>query len=262
MVCSEGRGGVGVVCFIMKIISWNVRGLGSFEKRKEVGNLVREKKPFILCLHETKLSVFDNTVCKFIWGDVKADFSFQPSVGASGGLITIWDVTEVKVWATMSFDHVLVILGCFLKTGHRFAVFNVYAPCDASRPHVLWNNLSIILGTLSDQNVCVCGDFNTVRRIEECRSVGAVFNTIWSDNFNNFINGSVLLDLPLQGRMFTWFRGDRRSMSRIDRFLLSESWCLTWPNCSQVAMARGLSDHCPLVLAIDDENWVLDLCVC
>jgi len=44
-------------------------------------------------------------------------------------------------------------------------------------------------------------------------------------------------------------------MSRIDRFLLSENWSLTWPNCFQMASARGLSDHCPLVLTIDDDNW-------
>jgi len=44
-------------------------------------------------------------------------------------------------------------------------------------------------------------------------------------------------------------------MSRIDRFLLSEKWCLIWPNCSQLALTRGMSDHCPLVLAIDVENW-------
>ena len=30
---------------------------------------------------------------------------------------------------------------------------------------------------------------------------------------------------------------------------------MTWPNCFQLATSRGLSDHCALVLAIDDENW-------
>ncbi|GAU26985.1 hypothetical protein TSUD_290350 [Trifolium subterraneum] len=43
-------------------------------------------------------------------------------------------------------------------------------------------------------------------------------------------------------------------MSRLDRFLLSEEWCLTWPNCIQVAQLRGLSDHCPLVLEANEEN--------
>ncbi|GAU19761.1 hypothetical protein TSUD_78870 [Trifolium subterraneum] len=44
-------------------------------------------------------------------------------------------------------------------------------------------------------------------------------------------------------------------MSRLDRFLLSEDWCLTWANCIQTAQLRGLSDHCPLVLSVDEENW-------
>jgi len=33
-------------------------------------------------------------------------------------------------------------------------------------------------------------------------------------------------------------------MSRIDGFLLSERWCLTWPNYFQLAWSQGSSDHC------------------
>jgi len=34
----------------MTLLSWNVRGLGGMEKRREVRLLVGEKKPFIICL--------------------------------------------------------------------------------------------------------------------------------------------------------------------------------------------------------------------
>jgi len=44
-------------------------------------------------------------------------------------------------------------------------------------------------------------------------------------------------------------------MSRLDRFLLSEKWCAAWPNSIQVAYPRGLSDHVPLMLHVDDANW-------
>lgn len=44
-------------------------------------------------------------------------------------------------------------------------------------------------------------------------------------------------------------------MSRLDRFLLTERWSLSWPNCFQMASARGLSDHCPLVLTVDEDDW-------
>jgi hypothetical protein len=95
----------------------------------------------------------------------------------------------------------------------------------------------------------------SVRSIEERKSVGNSGIQAGSGYFNQFVGGNCLIDLPLQGRNFTWFRGDGKSMSRIDRFLLSEKWCLTWPNCFQLASVRGLSDHCPIQLSIDEENW-------
>jgi len=167
----------------------------------------------------------------------------------------MWDTREVEVWSSMSFEHVLAISGCFVKTGVLFTVFNVYAPCDSVRQQVLWNNLSSRLHILSDNNVCLCGDFNVVRCLDERRNMGGVARQGGSATYNNFIENNFLVDLPLRGRNFTWFRGDGNSMSRIDRFLLSDRWCLTWPNCFQMALARGVSDHCSLELSVDVENW-------
>ncbi|GAU18665.1 hypothetical protein TSUD_124980 [Trifolium subterraneum] len=50
-------------------------------------------------------------------------------------------------------------------------------------------------------------------------------------------------------------RDNSLSMSRLDRFLLSDEWCLTWLNCIQVGQLRGLSDHCPLIMSVGEENW-------
>jgi len=70
--------------------------------------------------------------------------------------------------------------------------------------------------------VCVCGDFNAIRKTEERRLVRR--EQVSNDHvvFNSFIEDNGLQDLPLFGRIFTWFKGDGTSMSRIDRFLLSE----------------------------------------
>jgi len=37
--------------------------------------------------------------------------------------------------------------------------------------------------------------------------------------------------------------------------LLSPTWFSVWPNSIQVALQRSLSDHVPLVLFMDEENW-------
>jgi len=134
-------------------------------------------------------------------------------------------------------------------------MFSIYAPCDVSRQRSLWDNISNRLVTYADKNVCICGDFNAVRSMSERRSVGSIQRHLGMTGLNLFIDDNLLIDLPLRGRSFTWFKGDGKSMSRIDRFLLSEKWCLTWPNCFQMATARGPSDHCLLVLSIDEENW-------
>lgn len=45
------------------------------------------------------------------------------------------------------------------------------------------------------------------------------------------------------------------SVSRLVRFLQSESWIFAWLNYIQVALPIGLFNHCPILLTIDKENW-------
>jgi exonuclease III len=52
---------------VMKLVSWNVRGLGGPEKKREVRSLIKEKCPFIVCLQETKLQNCDISVCSAMW---------------------------------------------------------------------------------------------------------------------------------------------------------------------------------------------------
>lgn len=115
--------------------------------------------------------------------------------------------------------------------------------------------LTPLVANNNDVCVCVCGDFNSVRNWKERRGRSSVFRQADADLFNKFIEDNFLIDLPICGRLFTWYRGDGISMSRIDRFLLSAKWCEAWPNSIQVAHQRGLSDHVPLSLYVDAANW-------
>ncbi|CAJ2642053.1 unnamed protein product [Trifolium pratense] len=182
-------------------------------------------------------------------------FSFRPLVGASGRLLTLWDTSEVEVWTTETCDHVLWCRGRFVKSGDEFLLANVYAPCDDGAMQGLWESLSARINMTGRERVCICGDFNAVRQPDERRSSRGSQRSADIVPFNHFIDANNLIDLPLIGRKFTWFKGDGLAMSRLDRFLLSEEWCLTWPNCKQVANLRGLSDDCPLVLSASEEDW-------
>lgn len=52
-------------------------------------------------------------------------------------------------------------------------------------------------------------------------------------DFNQFIDDMHLIDLPLLGRKFTWVRSNGYALSRLDRFLVSESWLESWGGTSQ-----------------------------
>ena len=47
-------GRLGSVCFSMKIISWNTRGLGSRNKRRVVKDFLRLENPNVVMIQETK----------------------------------------------------------------------------------------------------------------------------------------------------------------------------------------------------------------
>ncbi|GAU48893.1 hypothetical protein TSUD_98840 [Trifolium subterraneum] len=155
----------------------------------------------------------------------------------------------------LCLEHVLWCHGRFTKSGEEFSVANVYAPCDDGAKQGLWDSLSARIQSLGRRTVCVCGDFNVVKQVDERRSSRGGSRSLDHIPFNRFIVENNLIDLPLSGRKFTWFKRDGLSMSRLDKFLLSEEWCLVWPNCKQTAILRGLSDHCSLVLSANEEDW-------
>ncbi|GAU51343.1 hypothetical protein TSUD_13210 [Trifolium subterraneum] len=97
-------------------------GLGGAEKRKEVRKLVGEKHPAIVCNQETNVCVCDENLVSALWWCAPHAFAYRPSVGASEGLLTMWDSLEVEVWSTASFEHVLLCHERFLSSNEIFYV--------------------------------------------------------------------------------------------------------------------------------------------
>ena len=73
--------------------------------------------------------------------------------------------------------------------------------------------------------------------------------------FKAFIEDLELTDLPALGKKFTYFSSDGVTMSRIDRFLVSEGFIARWSLTSQWVGDRDISDHCMLWLISSRVNW-------
>jgi exonuclease III len=74
-----------------KIMNWNIRGINSEKKWLALSNKIEESGCDIICLQETKREHFDMQYGKKNCPKKFSKFLFVPSVGASGGIIIIWN---------------------------------------------------------------------------------------------------------------------------------------------------------------------------
>jgi exonuclease III len=75
--------------------------------------------------------------------------------------------------------------------------------------------------------------------------------------FRKFIDDLALKELPLHGRKYTWSnQQEAATLVKLDRVICSVDWEETFPNCLLQSMATNDSDHCPMLLGIqDNKSW-------
>ena len=94
---------------------------------------------------------------------------------------------------------------------------------------------------------CLGGDFNVTLSPNERKRGGRLFPSM--RRFTEVVNELGLRDLSLQGGPFTWRGGlNGRSMSCLDRFLVTADWENKFSNAVQSTLPRPVSDHCPILL--------------
>ncbi|GAU24549.1 hypothetical protein TSUD_148900 [Trifolium subterraneum] len=243
----------------MIVSSFNVRGLGGVMKRRRIRELVRHQKIDFLALQETKMEVLSEAFCYSLWGSDDCEWVFLPSVGRSGGILSIWGKTNNSLIFSFVGDG---FVGICLEWGVLKTVcivVNVYSKCDVGSKRLLWNNLLNVRRGIGGGRWCVVGDFNAVCRRDERMGVnsgdGGGSSLTEIGEFCKFIEELELVDLPLVGRRFTWYHANGRAMSRIDRILISDEWALRWGNCDLWVLPRDVSDHCPLILKYNQDGW-------
>ena len=74
---------------IWNILCWNMRGLNSDDKQIALKNKIQETGCSLVCVQETKMEYVDQAFIRRICPKRFDTFEFVPSIGASGGLLTI-----------------------------------------------------------------------------------------------------------------------------------------------------------------------------
>jgi hypothetical protein len=230
--------------FLMKhkILTWNVRGLNEGKKRLRVRRLLSQWKVDIVCLQETKLELITQGLVQSIWRCPYVEWSYVASKGASGGILLMWDRRVVSKVDACQGNYVAACSFRNVDDGMEWAFAGVYGPTRDALRRLMWEELAGLM-CLWELPWCIGGDFNVtlfhnersgrVRR----RAVAA---------FADFAAEMGLMDLPLAGGVSTW--ANNLSWSRLDRFLVSPEWELSYPGLMQKKLLRVCSDHAPIIL--------------
>lgn len=170
--------------------------------------MVREHKPDMLCLQETKLESIERKLCAGIWSSEDFQWAYKPAEGRSGGLLVVWDASCFEKTGGMQGEHFLRVDGLWSHQKIPVSIVNVYAPCDLARKKALWHQLKTLVNTNSGARWCIAGDFNSVRSSGERKGAASSSRPEDMRCFEEFISNTALIDLPLNGRKYTWYRPD------------------------------------------------------
>ena len=146
----------------------------------------------------------------------------------------------------------LFSISCLFKMvegGVLWMFSGVYGPVERNLKEIFWEELGSIRGWWEGP-WCLGGDFNEILSPSERVRGGNI--TPPMRRFAEIVNEMGLRDLPLQGGPYTWSGGrNGRSMSRLDRFLVSSDWECQYSKVVQKCLPRPISDHFPILLDSD-----------
>lgn len=243
------------VTFSMKMLNYNIRGLGSQVKRRELQMLIRSHKIEICCVQETKMEDISEEVCREIWGPVRLGWGKKDAVGRSGGMLITWNSEVFNCSSIWCMEGAVIMNRFYGLERIECCIINVYVPSVLEERRLLWDRLSIVIQQNINMCVCVLGDFNSIRHPEERVGSSEIVHRSDMRSFDNFINDALLVDLPLQGRKYTWYKPNGNCKSRIDRVMVNDSLLENWPNSMIRGLPRSISDHCPIILATKHVDW-------
>jgi exonuclease III len=234
---------------LWKVLNWNVRGLNDPDKWTLIFNKIRESGCQVICFQESKKEQVDLAFIKKICPMNFDSFAFVPSIGRSGGIITIWNSSVFSGVEVFQNRYALPVELHATKSEVYWTLTNIYAPCvdNEQFQFLQWiHNIHIP----ADENYMMVGDFNLIRSPQDRNRPGGNVNEMLL--FNEAISQVGLLHIPLKGRKYTWSNMQSSPLlQRLDWFFCSLAWGENFPNTVAHSLAMTTSNHVPCVITIE-----------
>jgi exonuclease III len=165
----------------MRIIIWNVRGLGDDDKNETIHKTLDEAKADLICLQETKLIDISLFKARNFLHVRFIVLVYQPSDSASAGLLIAWSPKKYNVVLIDSRNNALTVKVESISDDAEFVLTNVYAPCDQAERSMFFSEIKQLQLAVQCPWV-LAGDYNIYRYVSEKNNNN--INWVAMDEFN------------------------------------------------------------------------------
>ena len=132
----------------IKILCWNVRGLNDIEKRKLIKGVVRNQKPDLVCLSETKVKEMSLQLVKSMGVGRFFNWALVDARGAAGGLLLFWDNRVLEKLEVESGGYSVSVRFRNCADGFYWIFSGVHRPVIGCEKEDFWEELGAIHGLL------------------------------------------------------------------------------------------------------------------
>lgn len=233
----------------INFLIWNARGLNDKACRDVVRQVVQSCQSTLVCLQGTKLAHISHRDVLSILGQDFGSFVHLPAQETRGGILVAWRDGSLSAECHRVHRHSVSVK--FQADGEQAWWFSrVYGPhLDVEKPAFL-EELREVRSHCAGPWM-LAGDFNMFYSSEDKNNDNV--NRAMMGRFRRFVNDLELKEIPLLGRRYTW-SNERESptLVKLDRVLCTADWEDMYPDCILQSHATEMSDHCPLVLGLND----------
>ena len=132
----------------MKIMFWNVRGMGKSSRRSLVKDHIISDSLEVVALQETIKQNFEDWELRELAGNQDFSWFWSPSKGHSGGMMIGINLGNLEVEDQVYETYFMGVLVRNRNTNHRYWVINVYGPAQHNFSNIFLQELSSFCSSL------------------------------------------------------------------------------------------------------------------
>ncbi|CAO2816302.1 unnamed protein product [Amaranthus hypochondriacus] len=230
----------------MIIASWNVRGMNSPIKIKEVRNFLVENNISVIGLMETKIK---EPNAKKIQKKLGKNWNWTTNYNHHDkGRLWVGrrqDRCKMEICET-HHQYIAIKITIFHMTESFHSVF-VYGLHNVRDRREMWKGLE----NLNYNSPCLfIGDYNAIFK-EDHRKNGAQVSTYETNDMLQWLENKKLFPIIERGHKYSWSnreKGDNRTLTKIDHVIGNIQWLNSFSQASVLYANPQTSNHTPLIL--------------